>query len=187
MPTGNWTENLKEAIVCYKNALRVRTEAEFPADWARTQSNLGSAYALLPVEEDRTENLKKAIDCYRDALRVRTETAFPADWATTQTSLGLAYARFPTEDRILNLKKAISCYEDALRVRTEAEFPGLWAKTQRHLGEALEALSALTSERSLFLRAIACFEAAMRGYAACGLADKAEGMRKRADAARKNL
>ncbi len=59
--------------------------------------------------------------------------------------------------------------------------------TQRYLGEALEELSALTQEKSLVLRAIACIEAAIRGYAVCGLTDESEGMRKRADEARKKL
>jgi hypothetical protein len=30
LPTGDRSENLRRAIACYENALRVRTETEFP-------------------------------------------------------------------------------------------------------------------------------------------------------------
>jgi predicted ATPase len=69
LPTGDRGENLKRAIECYEAALRVRTERDFPQDWAGIQNNLGSAYADLPTG-DRGENLKRAIECYEAALRV---------------------------------------------------------------------------------------------------------------------
>jgi tetratricopeptide (TPR) repeat protein len=186
LPTGDRTSNLKKAIACYSASLRVRTEAEFPAEWAKIQNNLGYAYQRLP-DRGQATNLIKAIACYEDALRVFTKTDFPAEWANTQTNLGFAYADLPMGDRTSNLKKAIACYEDALHVRTETEFPTGWAETQSNLGEALEKLSAITKEKSLLIGAIACFEAAIRGYAVCGMSDEAEGIRKRADEARKKL
>src|SRR5262249_15165469 len=66
----------------------------FPAEWARTQNNLGNAYRELPVR-DRQQNLERAIACYRQALEVRTRDAFPADWAVTQINLGSAYSELP--------------------------------------------------------------------------------------------
>jgi tetratricopeptide (TPR) repeat protein len=136
---------------------------------------------------DRAANLRKAIACFAVALRVYTEAAFPADWAMTQNNLGAAYAQLPSGDRAANLAKAIACCEAALRVHTEADFPADWAYCQDTLGGALEKLFADTHNKSMLLRAITCFEAAMRVYAACGLADEAEDMRKRADEARKML
>ena len=44
---GNRSANLARAIDCYKAALRVRTEANFPENWAGTQNNLGAAYSDL--------------------------------------------------------------------------------------------------------------------------------------------
>ncbi|HEY7311927.1 MAG TPA: hypothetical protein VH643_21365 [Gemmataceae bacterium] len=186
LPEGDRAANLGKAIACFAAALRIYTETDFPADWAMTQNNLGNLYQRLPGG-NRAANLGKAIACYAAALRVYTETDFPADWAMTQNNLGIAYADLPTGDRAANLGKAIACFEDALRVCTETDFPADWANCQGDLGEALEALSSLTQEKSLLLRAIACFEAAMRGYAVCGLADKAEGMRKRNDEAKRKL
>ncbi len=86
LPSGDRGDNLKRAIACYEAALRVRTERDFPQDWAATQNNLGNAYFYLP-SGDRADNLKRAIACYEAALRVRTERDFPQDWATTQNNL----------------------------------------------------------------------------------------------------
>ena len=77
LPTGDRGENLRKAINGYDAALRVYTEADFPADWAMTQNNLGNAYRNLPTG-DRGENLRRAINCYDAALRVYTEADSPA-------------------------------------------------------------------------------------------------------------
>jgi hypothetical protein len=44
----NRGENLHRAIGYYQAALPVYTEADFPADWAMMQYNLGIAYRHLP-------------------------------------------------------------------------------------------------------------------------------------------
>jgi tetratricopeptide (TPR) repeat protein len=86
---GNRAANLRRAIACYEAALRVRTEADFPEDWAATQNNLGAAHADLP-SGDRGENLRRAIACYEAALRVYAEADFPWDFAATCFNRGLA-------------------------------------------------------------------------------------------------
>ena len=90
LPTGDRAANLARAIECYQAALRVRTEQDFPADWATTQNNLGETCRNLPTG-DRAAHLAKAIECFQAALRVRTEQDFPADWAGTQNNLAIAY------------------------------------------------------------------------------------------------
>ncbi|HSY52744.1 MAG TPA: adenylate/guanylate cyclase domain-containing protein [Thermoanaerobaculia bacterium] len=177
LPTGDRAENLANAIACYKAALRVRTERDFPADWATTQNNLGTAYQSLPTG-DRAENLANAIACYQAALRVWTERDFPADWAMTQNNLGAAYADLPTGDRAENLANAIACFQPALRVRTERDFPADWAQTQSNLGDACADLP--TGEAENIGKAIACYQAAERGYSAVGMTHEAEDARKRA-------
>ncbi len=159
---GNPSANLHRAIACYEAALRVRTEARLPAEWAMTQNNLGIAYRNLR-SGDRGANLARAIACYEAALRVRTEARFPLAWAMTQNNLGAAYRNLPTGDRGAKLARAIACYEAALRVYTEAEYPEQWAMTQNNLGIAYSDLP--TGDRSANLgHAIACFEAALRVY-----------------------
>ena len=36
-------------LSAYEAALRVYTEADYPADWAMNQNNLGTAYSVFPV------------------------------------------------------------------------------------------------------------------------------------------
>ena len=67
---------MQKAIAAYEAALRVRTEKDFPVDWAQTQLNLGNAYWALPVG-DRAVNLQKARLCFQAALKVYTESGFP--------------------------------------------------------------------------------------------------------------
>ena len=132
---GDRLAKLHRAIACYRSALTLYSEAEFPADWATAQNNLGAAYGELATG-DSDENIRRAISCYEAALRVYTETEFPADWARGQNNLGLAYQNLPTGDRGENLHRAIAYHEAALRVRTEADYPDKWAATQNNLGVA---------------------------------------------------
>ena len=114
LPSGDRGANLARAIECYEAALRVRTERDFPLDWAMTQNNLGAAYAELP-RGDRGANLARAIECYEAALRVRTERDFPREWADTEYNLAIAYTSLTNGNREQNLKLAIACFEAAAR------------------------------------------------------------------------
>jgi tetratricopeptide (TPR) repeat protein len=52
--------NLRCAIACYEAALRVRTESDFPSDWAMTQNNLGLAFRDLGNLDDAAEAFESA-------------------------------------------------------------------------------------------------------------------------------
>jgi tetratricopeptide (TPR) repeat protein len=74
------------------------------------------------------------------------------------------------------LLTAIEHFQSALRVYTETEFPYEWAMTQHNLGTAYFELP--TGDRSENLRkAIACLEAAVRGFKAVGLHERAAQVR----------
>ncbi len=87
--TGDREENLIRAIDYYENALRVRTQREFPLDWAMTQYNLGMAYSELETGSQK-DNLEKAIQCFRNALKVWTEEKFPYDYETAKQASRIA-------------------------------------------------------------------------------------------------
>ncbi len=156
---GDRAENLTKAINCYEAALTVRTEKDFPQNWALTKNNLGNVYLFLPGG-DRAENLTKAINCYEEALTVRTEKDFRQDWAMTKNNLGLAYGNLPGGDRAENLTKAINCYEAAFTVRTEKDFPQDWAMTKNNLGAAYADLPGGDRAENL-TKAINCYEEAL--------------------------
>jgi len=66
---GNRSENLQRAIACYTDALRVRTEADFPQDWAMTQYNLGTAYLDRWRLQANRFDLEPALSCFEAAER----------------------------------------------------------------------------------------------------------------------
>ncbi|MCQ0990609.1 hypothetical protein MF134_23505, partial [Jiella sp. LLJ827] len=138
---------LDQAISLFSQGVALCTEADMPSDWARTQNNLGNAYASLGARlggEAGREALDAAVTAYKGALRVRTEADMPSDWAMTQSNLGSAYAslgdRLGGEAGREALDAAVTAYKGALRVRTEADMPSAWATTQSNLGSAYASL-----------------------------------------------
>jgi hypothetical protein len=53
LPTGDRSENLRRAIACYENALRVYTETEFPYNWAMHAAQSGDC--LFPAADGGSE------------------------------------------------------------------------------------------------------------------------------------
>ncbi|NES66642.1 MAG: tetratricopeptide repeat protein, partial [Okeania sp. SIO2D1] len=64
---GDRALNLENAIAAYNLALSVRTQKDFPMDWAETQNNLGHAYCER-ISGDRALNLENAISAYNLAM-----------------------------------------------------------------------------------------------------------------------
>ena len=77
-------------MAAYAEALKERTRARVPLDWAATQNNLGHALMTLGEREGGTEHLEQAVTAYTEALKERTRARVPLDWAATQNNLGHA-------------------------------------------------------------------------------------------------
>ncbi|GEM_PF-3681132 len=79
MPTGDRSDNLRNAIDAYTNALTIYTRDAHPTNWATTRHNLSVTYAYLAAlpGEDRCQLLRRSIACSKAALTVTTEAAFP--------------------------------------------------------------------------------------------------------------
>ena len=120
---GNRTANLRRAIACFEAALRVYTEADFPATWAMTQNNLGNAYLSLPTG-DRCDSHLRAIACYEVALRVYTEANYPTEWAASQDNLGTAYANLPEGNRGTNLRLRHHLLQGGVAGPQQGQVPG---------------------------------------------------------------
>ncbi|MFM6613805.1 MAG: CHAT domain-containing protein [Microcystis panniformis] len=131
---GSRANNLEIAITGYQTLLEVYTRA-FPEQWARSQTNLGTAYSNR-IRGERADNLEKAISAYNQSLEVLTREAFPEYWAMTQTNLGNAYSNRIRGERADNLEMAIAAYNLSLEVRTRQAFPEYWATTKNNLGTA---------------------------------------------------
>jgi hypothetical protein len=159
LPTGNKTENVKQARRACEAALSVYTRPNYPADWARAQNNLGIAWKILP-KGNRADNLKTAIDAFDAALTVFTKSAHPLDWARMQNNLAGAWSALPTGDRAANIQKAIDLYQASLTVFTKAAYPAEWANVQFRLGLALRDIPWGNKDENL-QRAIAAFQASL--------------------------
>jgi CHAT domain-containing protein/tetratricopeptide (TPR) repeat protein len=149
LPTGDRTDNLKKAMACYQEALRIWTPETEPLKYARAQTNLGNAYNELPTG-DRAANQRMAIACFQEALRFFTQEAAPFEYAATQVNLGNAYSELPTGDHAANLNQAMACYQEALRIWTPGEAPFEYAAVQTFLGRVYNELP--TGDRAANLR-----------------------------------
>jgi len=84
------TARLEEAVAAFREALKERTRARAPLEWAMVQNNLGSALQFLGTREGGTARLEEAVAAFREALQERTRERVPLYWATTQNNLGTA-------------------------------------------------------------------------------------------------
>lgn len=155
-PLGNKAENLELSIACYRAALGVYVQTNFPLDRAMTQNNLANAYSKR-IRGDWVENLERSIKSYRAALKVITQMDLPIDWATTQNNLATIYSYRIKGDKAENLKRSIECYESALQIYTQTDFPIDWAMTQNNLAIVYR------SAENLKL-SIECYRAALKVY-----------------------
>ncbi|MEO7000710.1 MAG: CHAT domain-containing protein, partial [Ktedonobacterales bacterium] len=129
--------NQEAAITCYQEALRVRTYARLPLDYAMTQNNLGIVYQERLVGE-KEANQEAALTCYTEALRVYT------------------YARLPREHRETQLNLAFACMEW-----------GLWEPAHAAYQGALKAEELLLAQVSGGLRSSDIILREGRGAATC--------------------
>lgn len=165
---GNREENLRNAIACYKIALRTDNERDSPQDYVKTQYNLGYAYAELTTKK-RGENLKNAMECFENALRIHTKGVIPQTYemlqhyVMLQNGLGNVYAKLSSTKQTENLQKAIFCYESALLVCSEVNFPQIYAMIQYNLGQTYLKLPVGNREKNV-KAAIDCYNNALRIY-----------------------
>lgn len=160
----NRASSLPKAIAAYDEALREWPRERYPAEWAETLGNRGSAYGELPGP-DRAANLREAIRCYDLALEVLTSERYPIQWAQTMNNRGTAYQELPGPklDPEANLREAIRSYNLALEVRTRARSSADWAMTMNNRGIAYGELKGPDREANL-REAIRCYDLVLDVY-----------------------
>jgi tetratricopeptide (TPR) repeat protein len=123
--------------------------------------------AALGEDKPRDEAaLRRAIHHLQAALRVFTKQHHPYFWASVHMNLGNIYSDLPYTAG--NGKRAISRLEKALEIYTEANHPHEFGLVQMLLGKTYKKIAdhkdSTTEQAKLILRAIACYEAAARGF-----------------------
>ena len=157
---------LTEAVAAYREALKERTRARVPLDWAATQSNLGNVLVILGErEKSETEKLEQAVAAYREALKEYTRERVPLQWAMTQINLGTALFRLGEREKsgTEKLEQAVAAYREALEELTREGVPLDWAMAQLNLGAALMKLGDYESGTGKDEDAVAAFRAALEG------------------------
>ena len=132
---GDPAKNIERAIHYGHEVLALTDRATAPVDWAKTQTNLGRAYAASEVGE-QGENIERAIDHYQQALEVVTRASYPAEWARLQNNLGNNFRRRKRGDPDDNKRLAIQYIEQALEVYTHDAYPEQWARATSDLAAA---------------------------------------------------
>jgi hypothetical protein len=171
---GDRLENQIRSIGFFEAALRVRTQSQYPVDWAESQTGLGLTI-LFSQPNNWDENSFRAISCFNAALNILTVDQFPQRWARLQFCLGTAFMiRSQSFAGLPDLQNAIASYELALQVRTELYFPHEWAETQYRLAMCYSRLPLFYSDelkQDDRERAVMHMVKAIRGYDACGNKD----------------
>lgn len=107
---------LKEAVLCFREALKERPRDRAPIDWAQAQNNLGSALSGLGEGVGGTKRLELAITAHHNALKEYTRETFPLRWAQVKSDLGRALLRLGEREGDTSLlKRAVAAYRDSLQ------------------------------------------------------------------------
>jgi len=126
--------SLEQAIEHYKLALEVRMPNKNPIDWARTLSQLASAY-FKRLQGERSDNLEKAITAYEQVLTVFKYDTHPFQWAATMQNLGNAYSERIQGEHAKNIEQAIEYFQQSLIVFTREDDPAHWATVINNLAK----------------------------------------------------
>jgi tetratricopeptide (TPR) repeat protein len=78
---------LRKAVAALREALRERTRATVPLDWALTQNNLGNALRVQGERERGTARLREAVIAYEAALVVLRSAQADYYLQTTERNL----------------------------------------------------------------------------------------------------
>lgn len=132
---GNRSDNLEQAIFCYREALPIFTETSFPIQYSHIMNNLGNALVARSVGNPQ-DNLEEAIRCFHAAINIRTREAFPAFYAQSMSNLGNAFLARVAGDREHNIEEAIICYREALQINMPTTSATEFANTIMNLGSA---------------------------------------------------
>jgi tetratricopeptide (TPR) repeat protein len=134
---------VEQAISAYRAALTVRTRDTDPYGWARTQNNLGSAYAER-LRGTSADNEQRALQAYRAALEVHDILEYPDDYVMAKTNLGLLYLDSADDARPDALDLSMESFLSALLVRTPRTDPRRRQRLVRSMYDAFRARLGLT-------------------------------------------
>jgi tetratricopeptide (TPR) repeat protein len=123
LKTGNRAGNIRRALHCYCETMRVLRASVASRRWAALHHDLGNAYLTLAFTgESRSRNTRRAIRHLNRALTVRTKIQSPFDYAATQLSRGEAFLQMAVAGvgDPCSRNKARACFQEAEDSFTQA-------------------------------------------------------------------
>ena len=160
----NRSQNLREAVKSYDEALRFQRLVYNSVAWAGLIQNKALAYLELSEcegKETAIKDLQEAREGFKASLKVFGSETYPQYWAASVFGLGLVHVRWPGPDRVGQITKAIEFYNSALRVYTEHDYPQEWAATMNNIGNAYRVLPSGNRRQTLAL-ALSYLQQALR-------------------------
>ncbi|MGE3726112.1 MAG: CHAT domain-containing protein, partial [Candidatus Sericytochromatia bacterium] len=107
--TGDRSDNQKQALEAYRNALQGFEAINDTQELAACQMNLGVLYQKL-ITGDRSDNQIKALNTYSQALKRFEAINDTPSLAICQMNLGNLYTQLLTGNHSDNLQKALNAY-----------------------------------------------------------------------------
>lgn len=123
LKTGNRAGNIRRALHCYCETMRVLRASVASRRWAALHHDLGNAYLTLAFTgESRSRNTRRAIRHLNRALTVRTKIQSRFDYAATQLSRGEVFLQKAIADvgDPCSLNQARACFQEAEDSFTQA-------------------------------------------------------------------
>jgi tetratricopeptide (TPR) repeat protein len=140
-PEGDRQQNIDAAITWLGRALQTPIREIDPADWARTQGELATAYKNRPIG-NREENVAQAMACIGEALEVFTPETYFQEWLITikqRAILRLEASRTAEAFRSLEeVERAIAELEVVAGHADRSANFNFWASAQAALAAAYE-------------------------------------------------
>jgi tetratricopeptide (TPR) repeat protein len=154
--------NLYQQITAIQDTIKNLDPAADPIVYARTQADLGNAYADLAQVETSPKNLHQARLAYETALQYFSPEATLLDYVLTHNSLGNIYLQLSEmEARAENLQRAVLAYEATLKNITPQAAATLYAATQINRGHIYALLAEFENPDENLNHALSAYEQAL--------------------------
>jgi uncharacterized caspase-like protein len=151
--------SLVKAADLYRQSLGFAPRAERPADWARSQNDLGSTLRILGESQGDAAVFEESLAAYQAALDIDVPEVTALDRASTQMNLGNAFVTLGQLRGDVDLmKQALTAYGAALEVITPKTAPTDWARLQNNAGNALKLIGDHGGGPEVLKMAVRAFE-----------------------------
>jgi tetratricopeptide (TPR) repeat protein len=128
-------EILTGSVAALEDALKVRSRADSPLDWAMIQHARAAALSDRGKLTASAEDVKLAVEAFRDVMTAYDKTRMPVQWATSSANLAATLRQYAglIKDGA-PLAEAAALLEESIGLMPRAQSPLDWAELNTKLG-----------------------------------------------------